>query len=161
MGFPGGSVVEHLPANAGDAGDVGSIPGSGRSPGGGNGNSLQHSCLEKIPWIEELEGFQFMCCKELDTTERAHMRMCACLCTLTHEIYCKELAQDTMEAENSQDLQLASWKLGKADMQSESEGLNIQIINFFLFWILGNHKGRKCLILKQEMIVLRLSNICQ
>ena len=36
-----------------------------------------------------------------------------------------------MEAENSQDLQLASWKLGKADMQSESEGLNIQIINIF------------------------------
>ena len=56
MGFPGGSVVKHLPANAGDAGDVGSIPGSGRSPGGGNGNPLQHSCLEKIPWIEEPEG---------------------------------------------------------------------------------------------------------
>ena len=34
------------PANAGDAGDEGSIRGSGRSPGGGNGNSLQYSCLE-------------------------------------------------------------------------------------------------------------------
>ena len=33
-------------ANAGDAGDLGSIPGSGRSPGGGYGNPLQHSCLE-------------------------------------------------------------------------------------------------------------------
>ena len=32
--------------NAGDAGDTGSIPGSGRSPGGGNGNPLQYSCLE-------------------------------------------------------------------------------------------------------------------
>ena len=41
-GFPGGSVVKNLPANAGD---VGSIPGSGRSPGGGNGNTLQYSCL--------------------------------------------------------------------------------------------------------------------
>ena len=42
-----------------------------------------------------------------------------------------------MEAENSQDLQLESWKLGKADVQSESEGLNTQIINFFCsgFWI--------------------------
>ena len=40
MGFPGGLVVKHLPANAGDTGDVGSIPGSGRSPGGGNGNLL-------------------------------------------------------------------------------------------------------------------------
>ena len=42
MGFPGGSVVKNPPANAGDKG---SIPGSGRSPGGGNGNSLQDSCL--------------------------------------------------------------------------------------------------------------------
>ena len=32
------SVVKNLPANAGDVGDTGSIPGSGRSPGGGNGN---------------------------------------------------------------------------------------------------------------------------
>ncbi len=36
-------VVKNLPANAGD---VGSIPGSGRSPGEGNGNPLQYSCLE-------------------------------------------------------------------------------------------------------------------
>ena len=46
MGFPGGSVVKHLPANAGDAGDVGSIPGLGRSPGVGNGKPPQYSCLE-------------------------------------------------------------------------------------------------------------------
>ena len=38
--------VKNLPANAGDVGDVGSIPGSGRSPGGGNGNPLQYSCLK-------------------------------------------------------------------------------------------------------------------
>ena len=42
-GFPGGSVVKNLPANAGD---MGLIPGSGRSPGEGNGNPVQHSCLE-------------------------------------------------------------------------------------------------------------------
>ena len=41
--FPGGSAVKNPPANAGD---VGSIPGSGRPPGEGNGNPLQHSCLE-------------------------------------------------------------------------------------------------------------------
>ena len=46
LGFPGGSVVKSPPANAGDTGDVGSIPVSGRSPGGGNGNLLQYSCLE-------------------------------------------------------------------------------------------------------------------
>ena len=38
-GFPGGSVVENPPANAGD---LSSIPGSGRSPGGGNGNTLKY-----------------------------------------------------------------------------------------------------------------------
>ena len=42
MGFPGGSVVKNLPANTGDA-DL--IPGSRRSPGEGNGNPLQYSCL--------------------------------------------------------------------------------------------------------------------
>ena len=45
VGFPGGSVVKHLPANAGDAGDAGLISGSGRSPGEGNGTPLQYSCL--------------------------------------------------------------------------------------------------------------------
>ena len=39
-------MVRNPPANAGDAGDMGSIPGLGRSPGGGNGNRLQYSCLE-------------------------------------------------------------------------------------------------------------------
>ena len=42
-GFPGGSVVK---ASARNAGDLDSIPGSGRSPGEGNGNPLQYSCLE-------------------------------------------------------------------------------------------------------------------
>ena len=41
--FPGGSVVENSPVNSGDEG---SIPGSGRSSGEGNGNPLQYSCLE-------------------------------------------------------------------------------------------------------------------
>ena len=41
-----GSVVKNLPTSAGDAGNAGSTPGSGRSPGGGNGNPLQYSCLE-------------------------------------------------------------------------------------------------------------------
>ena len=39
-------MVKNLPANAGDARDTGSIPGSGRSPGVGNGTPLQYSCLE-------------------------------------------------------------------------------------------------------------------
>ena len=47
MGFPGGSGGKE-PANAGDARDVGSIPGLGRSPGIGNGNPLQYSCLQNL-----------------------------------------------------------------------------------------------------------------
>ena len=43
---PGGAVVKNLPAIAGDTRDLSSIPGSGRSLGGGNGNPLQYSCLE-------------------------------------------------------------------------------------------------------------------
>ena len=39
-------MVRNLPANAGDIRDTGSIPGSGRSPGEGNGNPFQYSCLE-------------------------------------------------------------------------------------------------------------------
>ena len=45
MDFPGGAVVKNLPANAGDSGDMGSIPGSGRFHGEGNGNPLEYSCL--------------------------------------------------------------------------------------------------------------------
>ena len=41
-------VVKNPPANAGDIRDAGSIPGSGRSPGGGHGNPLQFSCLENF-----------------------------------------------------------------------------------------------------------------
>ena len=56
--FPGGSVVKNPPAKAGD---VDSIPGLGRSPGGGNGNPLQYFCLEDYsPWDH----------KELDTIEQ-------------------------------------------------------------------------------------------
>ena len=45
-GFAGGSVVKNPPAKAGDAREVGLIPGLGRSSGGGKGNSPQYSCLE-------------------------------------------------------------------------------------------------------------------
>ena len=46
-GFLDGSEVKNSPASAETAGDVGLMPESGRSPGGGNGNPLQYSCLEK------------------------------------------------------------------------------------------------------------------
>ena len=46
LGFPGDGVVKNPPASAGDGGDSGSTPGSGRSPGERNGYPLQYSCLE-------------------------------------------------------------------------------------------------------------------
>ena len=54
-GFPGGSVVKNPNANAGDTGDVGSIPGSGRSPGGGNVNMLQNP-VDRGAWQATVHG---------------------------------------------------------------------------------------------------------
>ena len=56
MGFPVGSGVKNLPANAGDAG---SVPCLGRSPGKGNGNPLQYSCLGN-PMDRGASGLQSM-----------------------------------------------------------------------------------------------------
>ena len=61
-------LVKNPPANAGDVRDAGSIPGSGRSPGEGNGNPIQYSCLEN-PLDRGVEGCSLQGCKELDKTE--------------------------------------------------------------------------------------------
>ena len=57
QGFPGGAMVKNPLANAGDAGDKGSVPGLGRSPGGG---MATHSSIFdwRIPWTEKLGGLQ-------------------------------------------------------------------------------------------------------
>ena len=57
MGFQGGAAVKNLPANAGDVGDAGLIPGSGRSPGGGNGNPVYYSCLKKFCGQRSMAGY--------------------------------------------------------------------------------------------------------
>ena len=53
-------MVKNLPANEGDERDLGSLPGSGRSPGGGHGNPLHYSCLEnpvdRGPWWATVHG---------------------------------------------------------------------------------------------------------
>ena len=65
MGFPGDSVVKNPPANAGD---MGSLTGSGRFPGEGNGNPLPYSCLgnsmDRAAWWAAVPGVA----KELDST---------------------------------------------------------------------------------------------
>ena len=65
LGFPGGSAIKNLPANVGD---MGSIPGLGRSPGEGNDNPLQYSGLgnptDREAWLVAVHGIS----KESDTT---------------------------------------------------------------------------------------------
>ena len=62
-------VVKNLPASAGDIRDTGSIPGSGRSPGGGHCNPLQYSCLENPMDIGAWQAMVHRFAKESDTTE--------------------------------------------------------------------------------------------
>ena len=84
--FPSFSVVKNLPVNAGDAGDMGSVPGSGRSPGEENGNPLQCSCLDnpmdRRTWWVVVHGVT----EESDMTEQInkHTHVCTHTCTCAH-----------------------------------------------------------------------------
>ena len=62
-------VVKNPPANAGDVRDACLIPGSGRSPGGGDGNPLKYSCLEDLMDRALMAGYSPQGCKESVTTE--------------------------------------------------------------------------------------------
>ena len=66
VGFPGGSEGKEF---ARDAGDLGLIPGLGRSPGGGHGSPLQYSSLEKPHEQKSLASYRPWGCKESDMTE--------------------------------------------------------------------------------------------
>ena len=69
MNLAGGTpVISDSKESACNVGDVGSIPGLGRSPGGGHGNPLQYSCLENPHGQRSLGGLQSMGSQELDTT---------------------------------------------------------------------------------------------
>ena len=74
QGISGASqVVKNPPASVGNIRDVGSIPGSGRSPGGGNGNPHQYSCLENPMDREVSWAYSPWGCKESDMTEALSM----------------------------------------------------------------------------------------
>ena len=69
MGFPGGSVGKETAYSAGNTRVMGSIPGLGRSPGGGHGRGNSSILAWRIPWTEEPGGLQSIGHKELDTSE--------------------------------------------------------------------------------------------
>ena len=75
-------LVKNLPANAGDITDTSSIPGSGRSPGGGHGNVL-HILAWRILWTEEPGELQSTGSRESDMTEVTSMHTCTGLWYLT------------------------------------------------------------------------------
>ena len=64
--------MKNPPANSGDKRDLGPIPGSGRSPGEGQSNPLQYSCLENPHGERRLAGYSPWGCKESDMTEVSH-----------------------------------------------------------------------------------------
>ena len=78
-------VVKNLPAKAGDIRDAGSIPGSGRAPGKGNGNPFQYACLEnpmdRGAWAPSPWGH-----KELDPTEVTECAACILITMYTNKV---------------------------------------------------------------------------
>ena len=96
--FPAGSVVKNASANAGDAG---SIPGSGRSPGEGNGNPLQYSCLgnpmDGGAWGATVHGVT----KDSNTTERLNSNSPEKRITQVHKGWEKNLEPRILQPGNS------------------------------------------------------------
>ena len=84
----GGSDGKELACKVGD---LGSIPGLGRSPGGGHGNPLQYSCLENPHGQRSLAGCSPWGCKESDTTEQLSPRLWPLEKTLERPLECKEI----------------------------------------------------------------------
>ena len=84
-------VVKNPPANAGDARDMGSIPGWGRSPGVGKGKPLKYSCLEnpmdRGTWQAIMDGVE----KESDATERLNTHTHTCMCVTESLCYTAEI----------------------------------------------------------------------
>ena len=79
ISFPGEAVVKNLPASTGDTGDEGLISGSGRSPGEGNGNPLQFSCLgnsmDRGAWQTTVHGV---------AKSQTQLSNCPCTCGNNH-----------------------------------------------------------------------------
>ena len=89
--FPGDSQVKNPPANAGDAGDAGLIPGLGRSPGGGNENPLQYSCQDN-PMDRGVWWATVYRVEELHRTEQLSVHTCIVniYCIFNYKQVCKK-----------------------------------------------------------------------
>ena len=81
MGFPGGSDSKESSCTVGD---LGSVPGVWRSPGGGHGDPLQYSCLENPHGQRSLVGYSPSGCKELGTTERLTLSLLPSPSSVSH-----------------------------------------------------------------------------
>ena len=93
VGFPGGSDGK---ASACNAGDPGSIPGSGRSPGEGNGNPLQYSCLKPYSFYTSLDKgklwnnfMAFLNTKSLNTLNQFLLKLLQCILKIKGNIVLK------------------------------------------------------------------------
>ena len=83
-------MVKNLPANAGDIGDVSSIPESGRSPGRGNGNPLQYFCLGNLmdrgAWWATVHGVEKSRIRLSDQTTMTLVRVIYLLIIMAHSL---------------------------------------------------------------------------
>jgi len=102
-GFPCGSVVKNPPANAGDAGVEGLIPGSGRSPGEGNGNPLQYSYLEnpmdRGAWWATVHGVA-KSQTQLSMCVYVCVCVCVCVCIYIYIYICKIVSHLILKTSN-------------------------------------------------------------
>ena len=91
--FSGSSAGKESTCNAGDSG---SIPGWGRSPGGGHGNPLQYSCLKNPLGQRSLVGYSPRGCKELDTTKEINTELWVMWCWATQDRWVIVRSSDKM-----------------------------------------------------------------
>ena len=107
MRFRGGRVVKNLPVFIGDVGDKGSLPGSGRFPGVGNGNPLQYSCLENAmhreTWQVTVHGVT-----ESDTTAHVQHAHPALVISCVHLIVHLPMSQHLSFLRNFQSVESLS-----------------------------------------------------
>ena len=134
MGFPGGTLVKNPPACAGDTGDVGSIPGSGRYPRERNGNPLQYSCLWNPMDRKAWQATVHRVAKDLDMTERTH----------TQSFYNGNIKdhwpQITITNVRIMKQLEILWQLPKCDSKARHEQMLLEKWHWETCWRQGGHK---------------------